>query len=169
MNTPEWGLIFAYWLHMLATVLWVGGLAALALVVLPAARRALDSAGYAALLEALQRRLDPLAWLSLAVLVATGMFQMSANPNYSGLLAIDNRWAVAILVKHLVIGGMVAASAYQTWGLLPGLRRIALRQARGLETPEAEALRKREVTLLNINLALAVIVLALTAVARSIG
>lgn len=169
MNTPEWGLTIAYWLHMLATVIWIGGLAAMALVVLPAARRVLEPAGYAALLEAMQRRLDPLAWLSLAVLVATGMFQMSANPNYVGFFAVDNRWAMAILIKHLVFGIMVAASAYQTWGLLPGLRRIALRQARGLATPEVEGLRKREKLLLSVNLVLAVIVLALTAVARSVS
>lgn len=169
MNTPEWGLIIAYWLHMLATVVWLGGLAALALIVLPSARRVLDATTYASLLDALQKRLDPLAWLSLTVLVATGMFQMSANPNYSGLLAIDNRWALAILIKHVVIGGMVAASAYQTWWVLPGLRRIALRQARGMETSEAEHLRKREAVLLTVNLVLAVIVLALTAVARSVG
>ncbi len=169
MITPEWGLIIAYWLHMLATVVWLGSLAALALLVLPSARRALDELAYASFLEMLQRRLDPIAWLCLAVLVATGMFQMSANPNYSGLFAIDNPWAVAILVKHLVIGGMVAASAYQTWGILPELRRIALRQAKGMETPELARLHKREASLLAANLILAGIVLALTAVARSVS
>lgn len=167
MNAPEWGLIVAYWLHMLATVVWLGGLSALALIVLPSARRVVDTEIYAKLLDAIQHRLDPIAWLSLAVLVATGMFQMSANPNYSGLLAIDNRWAVAILVKHIVIAGMVIASAYQTWGVLPGLRRLALRQARGLDAPEMDTLRKRETTLLTVNLVLAVVVLALTAMARS--
>jgi uncharacterized membrane protein len=156
-------------MHMLATVVWLGSLAALALLVLPSARRALDELAYAKLLETLQRRLDPVAWLCLAVLVATGMFQMSANSNYTGLLAIDNTWALAILVKHLVIGGMVAASAYQTWGILPELRRIALRQARGLETPELVRLHKREASLLTANLILAGIVLALTAIARSVS
>ena len=169
MNMPEWGLILAYWLHMLATVVWLGSLAALALLVLPSARRSLDELAYSGFLETLQRRLDPVAWLCLAVLVATGLFQMSANPNYTGLLAIDNPWAVAILVKHLVIVGMVAASAYQTWGILPELRRIAMRQARGLETPELVRLHKREASLLTANLILAGIVLALTAVARSVS
>lgn len=167
MNTPAWGLIIAYWLHMLATVVWLGGLAALALIVLPSARRVLDLDQFAKLLDAIQHRLDPIAWLSLAVLVATGMFQMSANPNYSGFLAIDNRWAVAILIKHVVIGFMVVASAYQTWSVLPGLRRLALRQAKGLDAPEMDRLRKRETTLLAANLVLAVVVLALTAMARS--
>ena len=111
---------------MLATVVWIGSLAALSILVLPATRKALDAHAYAALIETIQRRLDPLGWLCLVLLVATGLVQMSANPNYRGFLAITNRWAVAILIKHIVFAGMTAVSAYLTWGLLPALaaRRI---------------------------------------------
>jgi len=171
METPVWGLTLAYWLHMLATVVWIGGLAALALFVLPAARQVLDPRGYAAFLGAVQRRFDPLAWFSLAVMGGTGMVQMSANPNYSGLLAIENRWAVAILVKHIVFFGMGALSAYLTWSLLPRLRRVALLRLKSGEDAAMERqitpLETQELRLMQINLALGVIVLALTAVARA--
>lgn len=165
--TPYWAISVAYWLHMLATVVWIGGMAALTILVLPAARAALPEERYPAFLQALQRRLDPLAWTSLIVLLATGMFQMSANPNYSGFLAIDNRWAVAILVKHLVFFGMTGVSAYLTWGLLPRLKRAALRRSRGLDAPEASRLQRQEMLLVRVNLILAVFVLALTALARA--
>jgi uncharacterized membrane protein len=164
---PDWGLSLIYWLHMLATVVWIGGLAALSLFILPVARRTLDPGSYSAFLNGLQQRLDPLAWLSLVVLIGTGMFQMSANPNYSGLLSIQNRWATAILIKHVVFLGMTALSAYLTWGLLPTLRRIALRQASGQVVPEAEKLQRRELVLIRINLILGVIILGLTAIARA--
>jgi uncharacterized membrane protein len=172
METPAWGLTIAYWLHMLATVVWIGGLAALALFVLPAARRALEPGAYAAFLSAMQRRFDPLAWFSLALLVATGMFQMSASPNYSGFLAIENRWAVAILVKHIVFFGMTALSAYLTWNLLPRLRRLALlRSKTGHDGDVIERqitpLETQELRLMQLNLVLGVIVLALTAMARA--
>lgn len=167
MSIPYWALSIVYWLHMLATVTWIGGLAALALLVLPAARTALDAPLYARLLEAVQRRLDPLGWLSLAVLVGTGMFQMSANPNYQGFLAVSNRWAAAILVKHIVFLGMTAASAYMTWGLLPALRREALRAARGLGAEGIGRLQRRQGMLLSLNLILGLIVLLLTALARA--
>lgn len=166
MSTPAWALTLAYWLHMLATVIWIGGLAALSILVLPVARQVLDAQTYAGLLGNIQRRLDPLAWFSLALLVATGLVQMSANPNYEGFLAVGNRWAAAILLKHLVIFGMVGLSAYMTWGVLPGLRRAVLRQAHGHNAPEAGRLEKRELLLLRLNLVLGVVVLALTAVAR---
>jgi len=167
MTTPVWALTLAYWLHMLATVVWIGGLAALSILVLPAARAALDLQAYSSLLEHLQKRLDPLGWFCLALLAGTGMLQMSANPNYHGFLAIDNRWAVAILVKHLVFIAMIGLSVYMTWWLLPGLRRAALRQARGQDAPGAGSMHRQEWLLMRLNLVLGVLILALTAIARA--
>lgn len=168
MTTPGWALTLVFWLHMLATVVWIGGLTALSFMVLPAARQTLEAPAYAALITAIQRRLDPLAWFSLVLLGGTGMVQMSANPNYEGFLAIGNTWALAILIKHVVIFGMVGVSAYVTWGVLPGLRRLALLQARGQAAgSELAGLQRREVLLLRLNLLLGVIVLALTAAARA--
>lgn len=171
MMIPFWALSLIYWLHMLASVIWIGSLVALAFLVLPAARRTLSLREYANLTGQVQRRLDPLGWFCLALLVGTGMVQMSANPNYAGFLAIDNRWGVAILLKHLVFLGMVVISAYITWVLLPELRRLALRQARNPndsgDDPDRQRLFKRERILNQLNLFLGIIVLALTALARA--
>lgn len=166
-TTPYWALSLAFWLHMLATVAWIGGLVAVVILVLPAAKKTLEPGTYANFLEQLQRRLDPLGWLSLAVLLATGLFQMSANPNYEGLLSISNRWAASMLVKHILFIGMIGVSAYLTWGVLPALRRIAMRQAKGLDAQEAVQLQKRETLLLCINLVLGISILGLTALARA--
>jgi len=165
-QTPTWALALIYALHMLSTVVWIGGLAALVTLVLPAAQRTLDIKSYAALLENIQRRLDPLGWFCLAVLAGTGMFQMSANPNYHGFMAINNRWAMAILLKH---GGyllMIGVSAYISGWLLPNLRRAALRLAQGKDAPALDQLQRHNILLLRLNLVLAVLILALTALAR---
>jgi uncharacterized membrane protein len=175
MSVPaESALTLAYWLHMLGTVVWVGGLAAMTWLVIPIARRGLSLRDYSMLMGQIQKRMQGLGWFSLLLLVGTGMFQMSANPNYTGFLAIQNRWALAILLKHLAIGGMILISAYQTWGLNPALYRTTLRMLRraGKDNPEAvdphvEAMQRRELLLLRINLILSVIVLGFTAVARS--
>ena len=167
MSTPAWLLSVFYWLHMLATVAWIGSLVALGILVLPAAKRILDEQAYARFLQELQRRLDPLAWLSLAVLAATGLFQMSANPNYQGFLTISNRWAAAILAKHILFLAMVAVSGYLTWVVLPGMRRVAIQRARGQSPAQAESLERREVWLMRLNLILGVLILGLTAVARA--
>jgi uncharacterized membrane protein len=92
------------------------------------------------------------------------MIQMGASPNYQGFLVIGDRWSAAILIKHLVFFSMAGVSAYLTWGLLPRLRRAAMRRAEG---EGVDDLQRQETRLLRVNLALGVIVLALTAVARA--
>ncbi|MFN2194792.1 MAG: CopD family protein [Anaerolineales bacterium] len=164
--TPDWALTLIYWTHMLATVVWIGGLALLLLLVLPMVNRTLPQAQQAVLLERIQSRFDPIIWLCLMLLVATGLFQMSASPNYKGFLAIDNRWAVAILIKHLIFLGMIAVNAAVTWVVLPGLRRVALKRQKGLEAPEEARLQRQELLLLRTNLVLGMVILGLTALAR---
>ena len=167
MTTPVWALSIAYWLHMLATVLWIGGLAALSIIVLPAARKVLDPGAFAKLLAGMQKRLDPLGWFSVIVLLASGMLQMSSSPNYDGVLSIQGVWAGSILIKHILFGLMVLISGYITWGLLPALRRAALLQARGKDDINAQMLQVRETFMLRLNLILGILVLLMTAIARS--
>lgn len=167
-EAPASIMALMYWLHLLATVTWIGGLASLAVIVLPAARRTLDDGAYAGFLGRIQERLNLVGWLCLMILGGTGMFQMSANPNYNGFLAISNTWATAILFKHIAILVMVLVSSYNTWGLLPALRRNALLRAAGrpLDPGAQKLLAGRERLLLNLNLGLSLVVLALTAWAR---
>lgn len=165
MSSLNWGLTAAYWLHMLATVVWIGTLAALALIVIPSARRSLEAQAFAALLGSIQKRIDPISWFCLALLTGTGLFQMSASPQYEGFLVISSSWGLAILIKHLTFGLMILASAYMTWFLLPELRRNAIRQTQGQTTDPA--LERRSLLLMNLNLILSIFILALTAIARS--
>lgn len=152
---------------MLATVLWIGALAVLSLLIIPIGRKNLQPEVFSSFLEAILRRLDPLAWLCLSILIVTGLFQMTGNPNYTGFLEISNRWAMAILIKHLVFLGMVGASAYMTWWVLPALKRQAILRARGPNFGEKIGTRLGETTLVRLNFALGLVVLALTALART--
>lgn len=151
---------------MLATVLWLGSLALLSLIVIPAMRRSLDAKNQIKLMAAIQKRIDPLAWFSIALLLVTGMFQMSASPNYDGFLAISGQWATSILLKHIVFAAMIGVSAAQTWWLLPSMQRAMLRQQKNGKLVEVATLQKREALLLNLNFVLAILVLGMTALAR---
>ena len=166
-DTPSWALTIAFWLHMLATVSWVGGQAIISLVVLPLSRKTLAIEDHHKLLSAINKRMSSIGWIGLAVLVGTGLVQLSANDNYTGFLSIDSTWAVAILLKHLAFGGIILLSAYQTWGLAPAIERNTLLQMKGKATPEEQkTLRKREEYIQLGNVVLSVVVLFLTAVAR---
>ena len=164
---PVWAIALTFWIHMLATVAWVGSLFAIALLVLPAMRRTLEPDVQLAFLEAMQKRLEPIAWFSLSALFLTGMFQMSINPNYDGFVSTSTRWSVAILSKHLLGIIMIVVSAIQTWEVIPAIRRAILLSKKTDNRETLETLRRKEVTMLRINFGLSLLVLLATAFARA--
>jgi len=164
---PTWALALVYWLHFLATVVWVGSLAALALLILPAMKRALDPDLQLVLIEAIQKRLEPIAWFSISLLILTGLFQMSVNPHYDGFLSTSTQWSLAILAKHLLGVIMVVVSAVQTWEVIPAIRRAIVFSKKTKNSDQLDALRRREINLLWINFWLSVLILGATAIARA--
>ena len=93
----------SYWLHSLATVVFVGHYLLLALIYLPAM-----SNGGGAFLSQISNRSRGWMYLSLLVFIATGTYLMIANPNYMGVGNFGNFWSVMMLVKHVLILGMIA-------------------------------------------------------------
>jgi putative copper export protein len=162
---PSAALAAAYALHMTATAVWIGGLVSLGFLAAPVFHR-LPAEERSKARVSSSRRFIPLAWLCLAVFIGTGLTQMSANPAYAGLLAIDGPWSAAILAKHLVVALMAAALGFQTWVLHPRLERAAL----GLmpsDPGSSERWRRLDLHLVQLSAALGIVVLALTAVARA--
>lgn len=168
MSQPT--LAISLFFHLVATVVWVGGLVILALLVWPETRRLLAaSPALYALLTRLRWRFFPLANLSLVVLVITGLFQMTADPNYKGILDFGNEWSRAMLFKHIAFAGMVVCGLLLQFGVAPALERASLLAERGKGDPaEWERLRRREVRLTWLNLGLGVLVLVFTAWATAL-
>lgn len=168
---PDLLIAGSYFFHMVATVVWVGGITVMGLVVYPGSRRVIgDPSMRGALIAELNRRFSPLAMIALATLIVTGLSQMAVNPNYTGLLEIDNAWAWAILLKHAAFGLMTLAGAYSVWGLGPAITRLTLLESRGrLKGDELAALRRREERLNQLNLGCALAVLMFTALARAVS
>lgn len=158
-------LSLAYALHMAATAVWIGGLFFLVFA-LPASVRNLPDTLRRGVVRSAIRRFLPLAWLCVAVFVGTGLMQMSASDQYEGMLVIRNTWAAAILVKHVIIGGMVVLLAWETWGLQSAFDRAALGLAPSDEA-RLRSLAARERWSMAASLALGGLVLALTAIARA--
>lgn len=162
-----WVLVLSYWVHLIATVIWFGGLAVLAMSALPALRQGtIDANAWLAL----QKKLLPWADLSLVLLLLTGFVQMTNDVNYSGFMVVDSVWAWAMLVKHIAFGLLIAAMAYLQFGFYPALERAkALAEKRpSLAESEQAKLAKQEKRLLWINLLCAVVILFCTAVATAV-
>jgi uncharacterized membrane protein len=169
MLTSSFLLTLSFLFHLIATVVWIGGLVTITFLIEPIAKRVLtDRAEAARVLDAVQKRFQPLANLSLIVLLLTGMVQLVNNRFYRGLLQLDNTWSVTILLKHLAVGAMIALAAYVTFSVQPALRRNALLVANDAANPaEAARLQTQQTRLTRLNLGLMILVLVFTALASA--
>lgn len=163
---PVWAIALTYWLHLLSTVAWIGSIVATSILFLPAASKVLKPIDHLALIDAMQKRLEPIAWFCMSLLLLTGLFQMSVNPHYDGFVSISTQWSLAILVKHILGIFMVVASAIQTWEVIPSIRRLLMSKSRANEGQVIQ-LQKRETWLLRINFGLSLLILLATAFARA--
>jgi uncharacterized membrane protein len=167
VSIPVWVLTLSYWVHMLATVVWLGGLFSMAILGWPAMRkRVLDLDQWIQL----QRRFTPWANASLVILWITGFLQMTADPNYDGFLAVNSLWAQAIFIKHIAVLGMMAFGLYIQLRIQPALVRLAILEKKQPEqaAAERERLARQEMRLVRLNLICAAAVLFFTAVATAI-
>src|SRR5512138_2220147 len=165
-SVPTWALAFLFWLHLLATVTWIGSLVSISVLILPVAGRALKPVDELALLDGIQRRLEPIAWFSVSLLIVTGLFQMSVNPHYNGFLSTSGQWSLAILAKHSLVVVLVAVSAVHTWDVLPSMRRLLMRRDKA-DPEQVLKLQRRERALLRASLVLAALILLATATMRA--
>ena len=163
---PTWALASIFWLHFMATITWIGSLVSIYVLVLPVSRRALRSLDELTLLDGIQKRLEPIAWFSVSLLIVTGLFQMSVNPHYNGFLSTSGQWSLAILGKHILVAALIAVSAVHTWDVLPAMRRALMRKEKAGEEVLLQ-LQRRERALLRACLILAALILLATAIARA--
>ncbi len=162
-----WILAFSYWIHLLATVVWLGGIAVMAFIAWPALRQGTLEANQ---WLALQQRLLPFVNLSLIILLITGFVQMTNDPNYAGFLVFDSVWAWAMLLKHIAYIGMVALTIYLQFVLYPSAKRTAvlLENRPEMAAGEQEKLAGQEIRLLRLNVVCATLVLLFTAIATAV-
>ncbi|MCB9454084.1 MAG: CopD family protein [Anaerolineaceae bacterium] len=163
-------LAISYFFHLIATIVWIGGLVVMTVLVWPEATRTLaESPALLTFLTRLRKRFTPLTNFSLVLLVVTGLIQMTGDPNYDGVLQFNNDWSRVILLKHIAIAGMLICGAALQFGVNPALERATLLAERGKGDPaEWARLRVREVRLTWANVILGIAVLAFTAWATAL-
>lgn len=164
LTIPTWFLALNYWVHLMATIIWLSGLAVITALAWPG-MLPLDGLidRPADLAEELERRFRPYTNLSLAALLATGMVQMGANPNYEGWFALANSWSVVILIKHMAFGGIILVAGIAQLAVLPALDRARLIGAEGGRNELSLAYQQLRAALA-VSLTLGVVALTCTAI-----
>lgn len=115
--------VVAVWLHILAAVLWVGGMAFLVLILAPLLRRLNDDALAADLLHRVGSRLRPVGWACLAMLVATGLCILAGRgvtlADVTGGSFWSSPFGQALRIKLIVVLVILVVSAAHDFGLGP--------------------------------------------------
>jgi putative copper export protein len=105
-------------LHDLFTAVWVGGLIALGIAVLPAARTALGMGPQTKkMMDAIQRRLSVLVYVSIVGLVVTGILLSNRAPAFEGLFRFRTPYAAVLGLKHILVVTMMAIALYRSLAL----------------------------------------------------
>lgn len=163
-------LAISLFFHILATVVWIGGILIITLLVIPEVNRILANQLelYQVLLR-LRKRFSPISNLALVVLITTGLFQMTADPNYDGLMQFNNTWSQVMLIKHILIVVMALVGLFLQFSIAPALERISLLLKHGKgEITDWQQLRQREQQLTWVIVCFAILILGMSAWLSSI-
>lgn len=154
----ELALIIVYGLHLLATVIWVGGITFVLLVAMPSAREVMGvDAGR--IMSAITKRFTPLANYSILLLIITGIALTGLNKHYSGIgNLLDSNWGIALGLKHVVVLAMISIHFYRGLILTPKI-------AKATSVEERSSWQKLSLNLVQTNFVLGIIVLLFSGIA----
>ena len=159
-------LAIANFLHLIATITWVGGMIISRLIITPAVRKLAQSgdlteADQRAVLRAIGQRGASFTYGAIVVFIITGLAMLSLNPNYAGFLVFGNLWTQVILVKHVVVAALIISTAYIN-------TTVNRKLASADDEQEYARWQERRKDLSDVNFLLGLIILGLTAIATSI-
>lgn len=95
-------IALSYWLHTLATVVFIGHFVLLTMIYIPAL------AATPTALSAISKQSRKWMYISLLVFTITGLYLTIIDPDYLGIGKFNNIWSVMMLIKHLLIVVMIA-------------------------------------------------------------
>lgn len=154
--------LISVWLHLLAAAVWIGGMIFLAVVLLPALRSPGLSDGATEVLHRVAIRFRSVGWVSLVLLLATGVFNLAmVGVGWSDVVGVemwDSRFgrilAAKLTLVFLILWLSVAHDFFVGPRCVAGLRVNSA-------SPRTQRLRRMASWLGRLNLLLALGVLAL--------
>jgi len=150
------------WLHLTATILWIGLAVNSVLVFMPLSRRHIPQTAMGDYISDLRNRAAAVVWTALAIFAVSGFILMLLSDSFKGFGDyFANTWTIIITVKHLVIGIMAVLAIYQLNSVMPRLA-AALKS----NAPGAGTLAARQKSVAAWIAGLGILVLLLTSVAE---
>lgn len=149
-------LAVAYWLHLTATVIWIGGIFFILFIAIPSAKKVLGpEAGK--LMGEISKRFTPLVNYSIFILIVTGLALTGVNKQSIGIGNSENNWTLTLTLKHLLVLGMIVVHFYRGLMLAPKI-------ARTESVTGKTSLQKLSLNLVKVNFCIGMLVLLLSGI-----
>ena len=149
-------LAASHWGHLIATVVWIGGITFMLFIARTSAKQVLGTdAGK--LMGEISKRFTPIANYSIIFLIVTGIILTALNKQLSEIESVRNNWTLFLIVKHVLVLGMVVVHFYRGMVLAPKIAEI--------ESAEQKAsLQRLSLNLVKVNFCLGLLVLLLSGI-----
>ncbi len=151
-------LITSYWLHIIATVIWIGGIGFILFIAIPSARQTMGSEA-GKLMGEISKRFTPLANYSIIFLTATGIILTGSNKEFSGIGISVNSWTFVLILKHILFIVMIVIHFYR--GLV-----LTKKIGRTESSAEKMILQKLSINLVKVNFGAGALILLLNGYIR---
>ena len=152
------------WLHIMATVIWIGGMFTNMVILRPVMVKTLAPADAGKFMGALMKRFRVVVYASIVLLGVTGIPLKIINENYISIINFENNWEIVSFIKHVCYGILVILAVYMFEVLSPRMAKLAPKGP----SPEMKALQKRQVLLGGLAFLSAIVILVLSSLMRYI-
>ena len=144
-------LITFYWLHLLATVVWIGGIIFILFIAIPSSKQVLGAEA-GKLMGEISKRFTPSANYSIFLLAVTGIALTGFNKQFSGIRLFENNWTAVLSLKCIIVFGMVVIHFYRGLILTPKIGKTE-------SASEKVSLQKLSLNLVKVNFGFGMLVL----------
>ena len=125
MDNPVLQVSFDF-LHLMATIAWIGGMFFNILVIMPAVSRTLDSATAGKFMKAVFARVRIVVYVSILILFVTGIPMKISSEYYVGIINFDTAWETVGFIKHVFVGLLALMAIYSFEILVPKVGKLAV-------------------------------------------
>lgn len=152
-------LVVGAWIHLFASVVWVGGIFFILFVALPAAKETLDRPGK--LMGALSKRFVPLANISILLILMTGVLMSLSSHSLAEITSLGSSWSQMLSVKIMLALIMAGIHVYRGLVLTPKITRLT---GEGGHLEKVSGLQRLSLSLVKVNFLLGLTVLLITGI-----
>lgn len=151
------------WLHLVAVLVWLGAMIATVVFIVPTAEavlgRTLGPAVMGHFMSGLGKRMRIPAYVSMGILIVSGLIMWSLNENSLGLFNYGSAWTNVLLTKQILFVVLIVLSICMMEVIVPKIEELAPKGP----SAELAKVQKRQIVVGAITMLVVALILALSA------